>query len=531
MEQVIDTGLLDKNGKKLTRKKMSEQTVRGGPVGVRSVWYESVASGLTPTRLAEILRAAKEGDIEAYITLASEMEEREMHYQAELGKRKLAVSRLQVNVEAASDATHHKTHAELIRRVGNKPGFRSMLSDVLDALDKSFSVVEIVWDTTCKFWVPGRYEWLDQRWFQYHHADLRTLRIRDESDMINGLPLPPNKMIYHTPKLKSGNPIRGGLAFVAAWSYMCKSYTVKDWLAFVEVFGMPLRLGRYDGNATNEDINVLKSAVANIGSDFAAVFPASMQIEFPEVQKTGSVNVFDTIAKYFDDQVSIGILGQTATTQGTSGALGNESARSDVRDDIRDHDAEMLTDTLNISLVKYIIDLNFGPQDEYPRITLHTEEPEDLKVFTESITPLIDRGLEVDAKEVRDKFGLSDPKPGSTLLRPEGWSTAAVPSGAVEVNHRQCGCVELNQTQKLTPDQAALDQLIDKLQEQSGVVMEDAVDMIMEAVEASTSFDDLTTRLLGLWPELPVADLTESLSAGIVNAGLFGRSVVEDESE
>src|SRR3546814_4866996 len=96
----------------------------------------------------------------------------------------------------------------------------------------------------------------------------------------DGLPAPldPFKYIYTEIKAKSGLPIRSGLARPVSWAWMFKNYGVKDWVSFAETYGMPLRLGKYDGNATAEDRKVLLRAVREIGSDAAGLIPKSMDI-------------------------------------------------------------------------------------------------------------------------------------------------------------------------------------------------------------------------------------------------------------
>ena len=48
---------------------------------LRSPWGGGVvSSGLTPRRLAVLLQQAADGDLQAYLTLAEEMEERDPHY-------------------------------------------------------------------------------------------------------------------------------------------------------------------------------------------------------------------------------------------------------------------------------------------------------------------------------------------------------------------------------------------------------------------------------------------------------------------
>ncbi|WP_375588099.1 DUF935 family protein [Hoeflea alexandrii] len=59
------------------------------------------ADGLTPQRLASILRAAAEGEPEAYFELAEDIEERDLHYAAVMATRKRSVAQLPITVAAA----------------------------------------------------------------------------------------------------------------------------------------------------------------------------------------------------------------------------------------------------------------------------------------------------------------------------------------------------------------------------------------------------------------------------------------------
>ena len=103
--------------------------------GVRPVSDFSTLSSLTPSSLAATLRAAAENDIQAYLTLAEEMEERDLHYASVLGTRKLAVEGLDVSVEAAGDEARDVEIAEA-RRSGSATTISSEsehLHQVVDA--------------------------------------------------------------------------------------------------------------------------------------------------------------------------------------------------------------------------------------------------------------------------------------------------------------------------------------------------------------------------------------------------------------
>lgn len=401
--------LYDAYGRPVKTQELAREHAAPSLTGVRAVWNETVAAGLTPQRLASLLRDATDGDHQAYLTLAEEMEERDLHYACELGKRKLAVSRLPATVEAFSDEKKDIELADAVRSLIARPGFRGMVKDCLDALGKGFSVIEILWARGQRWW-PERYAWRDPRFFQTDRISQSEIRLRDEADLADGLELQPYKFIVHLPKIKSGIPIRGGLARLAAWAFMCKGYTAKDWIAFAEVFGMPIRMGKYGPSATPEEKDILRAAVANLGSDAAAIFPESMGIEFVEAAKSsGSSNFFKLLAEYLDDQLSKGILGQTASSSGTPGKLGEEKLQAEVREDIRDDDAEQLEETLNRDLVRPFIDLNFGPQENYPVLQLRAPDAEDVAALVDALDKLVPLGLKVEQSVIRDKLGLPDP--------------------------------------------------------------------------------------------------------------------------
>lgn len=528
--------LVDQYGRKIQPKELVREIAAPSLAGIRSIWNQSVVSGLTPQRLAGLLSAAADGDHNEYLALAEEMEERDLHYGSELAKRKLAVSRLPLSVESYSDDEHDLKLADAVRDLIRKPGFRGLLKDQLDALGKGYAVAEIIWDKSGSTWTPARYAYRDPRFFQFDRVSHSELRLRDEMGGVDGLPLEPYKFIVHTPKIKSGLPIRGGLARVAAWAFMCKGYTVKDWLAFAEVFGMPLRLGKYRNGATPADISVLKTAVANLGSDAAAVFPESMQVELVEAAKgSGANSFFKLLAEYLDDQVSKGVLGQTASSSGTPGKLGNDTLQSDVRDDIRDDDAEQLEDTLNRDLVRAFIDLNYGPQQNYPTIALRAAKAEDITALVNSLKELVPLGMQVEQSVVRDRLGLPDPDQGA---KPEDLlgvgQAAAAPMPALN-REQSCSCPSCTAPAKaLNAETSVL--IIDNESKLAAMLATDAAPM-MDAlinqaaliVNTAGSLQEISSGIERLAADYDIKDLGTLMAQAFALARLTGSAEVTDE--
>ena len=450
--------LYDAYGREVDTDSLREEQAAPTLAGVRniySVMHPSV--GLTPDRLSGILRQAEFGDPFLYLELAEEMEEKDLHYLAVLQTRKEAVAQLEVIVRAASSAVDDRRAADLVRETlsGGALQIESALFDMLDAIGKGFSATEIIWDTSGREWFPRRLAWRDPRWFLFDWISgeellVRTLSTEGQSIPVEGEPRPrpahfagsglyatlrggfgiqpltaplaPYKFITHIAKAKAGLPIRGGLARAAGWSYLFKNYVLKDWVTFTEVFGQPLRVGKYRAGATEQDKQTLLQAVANIGTDAAAIIPEAMMIEFTEAKQTGSAELYEGFCEYLDSQVSKAVLGQTLTTQMTSegGSRAAAEVHDAVRRDILTSDARRVAATVNRDLVRPLVDLNLGPRKRYPEVVLGIPEENDVKDFAAMIAMLADRGLRISQKTVLDRLGLPEPQAGDEILQAAG---------------------------------------------------------------------------------------------------------------
>lgn len=511
-----ESRILDHRGRPIKRSELTREIATAELTGVRSVWnHESVANGLNPDRLASLLRSAIEGEHNGYLTLAEEMEDRDLHYFSVLGTRKMAVSGIEPTVEAASDSAGDKKLAEEVEQIIRRPEFGELADDMLDALGKGYSAIEIMWDRSESQWDPADYKWRDQRFFRFDRTTGTELRLLDEQDSFNGIALPAYKFIVHVPRIKSGLPIRRGFARLASIAYMCKAFTITDWLAFAEVFGMPLRLGRYGKGATSNDIQTLINAVANLGTDAAAVLPDTMRIDFEEAAGSDSKGLFRELAEYLDKQMSKAILGQTGTTEGTPGRLGNDDAMGDVRIDIKRADATQLQNTINRLLIKTYIDLNHGPQKSYPRVLLGVREPEDIKALSDALGNLVPQGLRVAQGWVRDKLGAPDPEDGEEILGGAPPAAPTPPAGDIgTANNRRHDCpscgVSLNRED---PNEDEIDELTDQAvdndwEEQLGPV----IDPIQRLADESESFEEFLQRLPELYGELDDTEIVRRLA-------------------
>ena len=415
--------IVDSKGRKVDTGILKEEVAAPVLTGLRNPWWPSVASVLTPELLGAILGSMDMGaETFQFLTLCYELEDRWQRFYSAISTRKLAVSGLEFNVEPADDTAPSKKAADFIKDVLAPRKVTPLISESLDALSKGYSCVEIMWDRTGSQWFPKNFVYRDARFFRYDLMTGQELRIYDMQDPGFGIPIPPFKFIVHQPQIKCGLPIKRGLARLALAPYLCQTYGIRDWMAFAESMGIPLRLGKYPTTATADERKALLRAVGGIGTDAHAIIPNTMEIDFEAHGTTsGGDKIFQSLVEHFNGEMTIAILGQSATTQGTPGKLGNEDAQQNVREDIRTSDALQMAATIDRDVIKPLIDLNLGPLPEgkYPTCKLHTEKAEDLNQTATALSVYIDRGLRVKESEIRAKFkGLTEPEDGDAVLTP-----------------------------------------------------------------------------------------------------------------
>lgn len=420
--------LLNQYGQPLRRELLVKEMASPLMSGVRNIQSGHPAQGLTPVRLARLLRAAEDGDWTSYCELAEEMEEKDLHYLSVIGTRKRCVSQLPIRVEPADDSAEARADAEMIETWLKRDTLKTEMFDILDAVGKGVSFTEIIWEFG-EVWQPKALKWRMPQWFEFCRIDGETPKLRDEAGQL--IDLPYGKFIVHHHQAKSGLPVRGGLARAVAWGYMFKNYSIRDWVSFLELYGKPLRFGRYDIGAHEDDIRKLMRAVSQIGADATAVFPRTMDIEFESAaQGTSPRDMWMSMATYIDDQVSKAVAGQTSSADAKSGGIGTGQAdlHGDVRDDIMNDDGGKVAATLNRDLVIPMIDLNRGRRKAYPRIIIEKEKAVDVKARIEAAEKLVAMGVEIPADGIRDEAGFSAPKSDQDkLLMPPGQNALETP--------------------------------------------------------------------------------------------------------
>ncbi len=406
---------------------MSERPDKG-PVadrqdfGPRTVVGHVDIDSLTPRQIKAMLLEAESGNLASQAALFEKMEEKDGELDAHLRTRKSGVCSLKWEIAPAGESAAAAEAAALCRQTLDAiPDLKAAVFDLMDAVPKGLSVLEIQWETGARQWRPLRLSWRPQRWFRMAE-DGETLLLSKRDG--GGAQLNPLNFLVHRVKARSGFSARTGLLRSCVRAFVVRHLSWKDWMAFAEVYGMPPRIGRLREGVgwDSAEAKQLWEAVRALGMDAAAVIREGNQIEVLQTRSMGEGEIFQKILERAGREMTLAILGQTLTSggeQGGSYALG--LVHNMVRRDLVESDALALEDTLTRQLLSPIARLNLGPSAPTPRWHFVIEQPQDLSQLAATIKTLADAGLPIPRRWVYSRFGIPEPAPGEEVLgRPGG---------------------------------------------------------------------------------------------------------------
>lgn len=528
--------LLDARGNPIERKTLAEpQTAR--TAALHQEYATHPARGLTPAKLHALMTNAETGDLTAQADLFDDMEERDAHILAEMGKRKRAMLTLDWRVDAPRNASAaeqtlaDETH-ELLQDI---PDFEDIVIDALSAIGHGYSCLELEWHTHAGWLMPKSVSLRPHGWFVLDRATRSELRLRGAGSM-DGEALNPFGWIVHRHQAKSGYLSRGGLFRSLAWPYLFKNYAARDLAEFLEIYGLPLRLGKYPAGATPDERRTLMNAVVNIGHAAAGIIPEGMLIEFQEAAK-GTHDPHIAMIEWCERTVSKAVLGQqVGNDSAKKGSLAGMSVDNEVRLDILKSDARQLQGTLTRDLIFPILALNKGLTDisRCPRLVFDVREPEDMALYADALPKLAAAGVKIPVAWAQEKLHIPAPDDGEEVL-----TGAAAPVAQPEPPLTKGGRGDL------PPAKAALkytavdartkppktqDALTNALDEQARPAIADLIEQVRAMVENADSLEQLRDWLLDAYEGVDSTKLQQIMALGLATAQLAGRFDVASES-
>lgn len=413
--------------------------------------------------------------------------------------------------------------ADFVKETLEDCNFDQARAELLQAILYGHHEAEVMWQITDKGITIKQLIGKHPRRFSFTQD--RELRLLTPTNMIDGEELPDRKFIVFTYG-DSDNPYGKGLGRKLWWPVWFKKNGIKFWLVFLEKFGMPTTVGKYPQGTNKEDQDKLFDAIDAIHNETGVTIPEDMAIELLEAARQGKVT-YETLCEYMDKQMSKAVLGQTATTEGTPGKLGNEEAQGEVRQDILEADADLLDSCLNQTLIKWLVDYNYPGVSDYPKIKTHAAPKPDLKERSEIDKTLVkDIGLPVGKKYFYETYNVDEPEEGEEIVKAQGAGRTAQGD---EIDP-ELG-PQFAQKLKDRFSQEDIDSLAQQGAKAAGEAIEVLIEPVLAMIEGAKSFEEIGEKIYTMYPALTSDQFQELLGRATFAAGLTGYASSQQEAE
>lgn len=435
--------------------------------------------------------------------------ERDPWVYACMHKRKMAVIGRRYIVEPASDSRLDKKAAEMVQRHLELLGFDPACYALLDAILKGRSAGEIMWVRDGNELRPAEIRPKDGRRFTF--ADDYSLRLLTLASPFQGEAVPDKKFVVHIVGAKDGNPHGLGLGQKLWWPVFFKRQGLSFWLQFLDKFGAPTAVGKYQAGV---DLAQLENALARIAHDAGVAIPEGAAVELLEAKRSGT-GTHDTLVRYMDEQIAAAVL-MDGGGKGAGGELASAAIlRNELRLELVQADADLLSATLQKTLVAWDVELNM-PGAKPPRVWREVKEEEDLQARAERDKLLFDMGFRPTIDYVQDTYGGE-------------WTLAAPPKPPKPLPGEPALAAEFAQGDPAPfPDQAALDAAIEQIPADTlQAMMDQMLGQLLQDISAAGGYEAALKLVNERYPTLSSTKAEALLANAMFAAGQWGAANAE----
>jgi hypothetical protein len=259
------------------------------------------------------------------------------HLTSVMGQRRLSVTNTTISFLNEGDPV------DSINAVIDSDCFDDLIEHAIDTRFYGYSLVHADFRNNLTELVP-----------RAHVKPLERIVVKDPYDT-TGIDFADKK--YSTYYAAIGKPKDLGLLIIAAVLVIIKRGNLSDWAQFNELFGQPLRKGKYNQNMPGQKQQLLE-ALEMAGASPWIVIPDGSEVDFVEANKSGTSDTYNTLYGRMEKGLSKLIVGQTMTTEdGSSKSQGEVHER--VAEGIAKSDRLFLTRFLNGTVRRMLIEQGY----------------------------------------------------------------------------------------------------------------------------------------------------------------------------
>ncbi len=425
-----------------------------------------------------------------------------------LQKRKLAIIGKAWQVEALEKSSTAERDVEIVTTMLKRINFDAICDQLLDALLAGFVPSEIVWTLRDNLVTPARVVKRAQRRFVYVQEDEHAppaLRLLTKSNMLSGEALPDRKFMVHRFNPEDDNPYGTGLGLQLYWPVFFKRKGILAWNKLNDRFGSPTPMGKYPRGSGPKEKGTLLGALKAMSNDGVLIIPEGMDVSLLESKLTGSISTQQSLCEYMDDWIMEVLLGQSPRGKGGGALAAASNEREDVRVELSQADSDLLSETINGTLLAWFCDYNGLTPCGVSRVI---KKAEDLKAASETDKNISEMGFQMTEAGVKAKYGEHwEKKPAPGTEPPEKTSSFAEGAGVDPVAH-------------------ITDELLDADDADWGAMVEH----LQSLVEKTAEMSNLQKAIAQAYGDMPSDQLVKLMAAAMALAELKGMDAARTEA-
>ena len=412
------------------RMKMSKRLV------TPSLVYDSHVSRLidspSPSKMAALLERVEQGELGVLCQLQMEMERKWDALANVAQTRRGATRSLEWCIEPDQKADEDDLFAqEVADYVGDTLTSIEAWSDALahlsEAIGPNLAVVETIWEKA----VPVDFTIVPYTRLVSHPITNRGVSIRTEAEHM-GVPteLFPGKFMVFVPNSRGGFPFKTTLTHASIRSYLMAYHSAVDWMSYSELFGCPIRVGKYPQAMKSGDVETLRQELNEGGTDVAIMMPIEGDVEFK--QATGTGETYQKQLDHTDASLAKLWLGQTLTTDVRSSG---SRAQAEVHErsfdaNIRDADLQAEAMCIRRQLIRYMVELRYpgrnAPVPIFKRKTYEARNVEAERLTLDQLRYAGERNLRLDEDTLYELLNLPKPTTPEPKVKTEMDTAATI---------------------------------------------------------------------------------------------------------